>query len=184
MAISRLIVGLGNPGKEYERTYHNAGFLALEHLTEGSEQNWKRPSNAHATEGKWEYLRAGEAVFLRPLTFMNRSGAAVKQALAYFNLRPAELLVIHDDSDIPLGEFKLVSGRGSAGHKGVESIQQALKTRDFRRLRLGIRPEANPPSLTLRRARAGDFVLKKMSAADVKKIYSALTATKLKLMEN
>ncbi len=171
----RIIIGLGNPGKEYEKTYHNAGFLALEHL---ARKTVGKPAFAKASTGKWEYLKTGETVLVRPLTFMNRSGEAVKGALAYFKVPPEKLLVIHDDSDLPLGKCKLVLSRGSAGHKGVESVQKALKTKNFWRLRLGIRPTG------ARRAKAGDFVLAKISATGLKMLYSALDGTKLKVTEN
>jgi PTH1 family peptidyl-tRNA hydrolase len=165
-------VGLGNPGKDYEKTYHNAGFLALQYLARGAEKKWKKGA------ANWEYLKTGEKILVRPLTFMNNSGQAVKSALAYFKAPPEDLLVVHDDSDLPLGKFKLAFGRGSAGHKGVESIQKALQTKDLWRLRLGIRPA------TAKRAKAADFVLKKVSPAGLKAIYSALDGTKLNVTEN
>lgn len=178
--MTTLIIGLGNPGKEYEKTYHNAGFLALQHLARDAGKNWKRGADS------WEYLKLGKSILVRPLTFMNNSGQAVKSALAYFKVLPQNLLVIHDDSDLPLGKYKLVFGRGSAGHKGVESIQKALKTKEFSRLRLGIRPEVKGVGLPPegRREKAETFVLKKMSSADLKKLYGALEETKLNLTEN
>lgn len=166
----RVIAGLGNPGKEYEKTYHNAGFLALEYIVRGTGKKWKKGTD------KWEYLKNKESVFVRPLTFMNNSGEAIKNALVYFGAKPQDLLLIHDDSDLPLGKFKLTFGRGSAGHRGVESVQKALKTKEFSRLRLGIRRSE--------KIKAGEFVLKNMSDADIKKIYSAVDGTKLKVKEN
>lgn len=170
----KLIVGLGNPGKDYKKTYHNAGFLALEYFTRSAEKNWKMGAD------NWKYLKAGEKIFVRPLTFMNNSGEAVKSVLAYFKAPPADLLVVHDDSDLPLGRFKLSFGQGSAGHKGVESIQKALRTKNFWRLRLGIRPA----SLLGRRAKAGEFVLKKISPHGLKALYFALEDSNLKVTEN
>lgn len=171
----KLIAGLGNPGKEYQKTYHNSGLLALARLARNSGGKWKKGN------GGWEYAEIGGTILLRPLIFMNQSGGAIRAALAYFKISPEKLLIIHDDSDLALGKFKLVFGRGAAGHKGVESIQKTLGTKNFWRLRLGIRPEANFSSPKLRRAKAGDFVLKNMSAAEVKKIYSALEGARVKL---
>jgi PTH1 family peptidyl-tRNA hydrolase len=184
----KLILGLGNPGKEYQNTYHNAGFLALQYL---GEQIAGKPVFLKAPRGKWEYLKSGDKILVRPLTFMNQSGSAAKSALAYFKIPPAEMLVIHDDADIPLGKFKLVFGRGSAGHKGVESIQKALGTKEFSRLRLGIQPvshnSATPgggDATGKTRIKAGELVLKKISPGELKKLYSALEEAKLKVTEN
>jgi PTH1 family peptidyl-tRNA hydrolase len=163
----KIIAGLGNPGKDYEKTYHNAGFLALEHLSGSEKNSWRKVGSG------WQYLKIGEKIFLRPLTFMNNSGGAVKNALAYFKVSPENLLLVHDDSDLPLGAFKLAFGRGAAGHKGVESVQKALGTKNLWRLRLGIRKKAG--------IKAETFVLKKMPAADLRKLYSVLDGAKLKL---
>lgn len=164
MAASKLIVGLGNPGKDYQNTYHNIGCMFLDYLFDSAK--FKVYKN-------FEYLKIGNVVVVKPLTFMNESGAAVASAVRYFKAKTNELLIIHDDSDIELGKYKISAGRGSAGHKGVKSIIKAVGTKDFARLRIGVRREANPPSLNLpagkaglRRARASDFVLKKISKID------------------
>ncbi|HTY39809.1 MAG TPA: aminoacyl-tRNA hydrolase [Candidatus Paceibacterota bacterium] len=155
----KLVVGLGNPGLEYDHTYHNAGQLALEWLA--GEASWKnRPT--------FEYARMKGMILVRPKTFMNDSGNAVTAALSYFKIQPVDLLVIHDESDLPLGTAKLVFGRGAAGHRGVSSIIAALGTKDFWRLRLGIR---------IRRGKAGGFVLKKMTAPEREILYGALGAS-------
>jgi PTH1 family peptidyl-tRNA hydrolase len=152
----QLIAGLGNPDKEYDNTYHNAGFLAVRYLTrEGAAgTSFKQLKN-------FEYCRLGKArgiVFLKPRGFMNESGRAVKAAAGYFKIGPERILIIHDDSDIKLGDYKLSFGRNSAGHKGVQSIIEALKTKNFWRLRLGIRRESG--------VKAERFVLKKMAPGD------------------
>jgi len=142
------IVGLGNPGEEYERTRHNAGRLALEYFAKKNEfAEWdfskkyeslvsegkiKKPASAKASAGK------ENALLLLPETFMNNSGKAVK------NLSPKNLIVVHDDIDLPLGKFKIAFGRGSGGHKGVESVMRALKTKDFWRIRIGVAPKKKP----------------------------------------
>lgn len=140
----KLIIGLGNPGKEYEKTYHNAGFLAIDFLTKNS----PIPK------------------LLKTDVFMNQSGSFVAKISKKHHIKPDEILIIHDDSDIELGNYKLSFNRGSAGHNGVESIIKALKTKNFWRLRIGIRPPTriNSNQDKIRPLKkAGDFVLKKIS---------------------
>lgn len=132
-----VIVGLGNPGKEYEKTRHNAGRTAVELIAtqEGLDEFvFNKTANALVSRGKV----AGEnATLVLPETMMNLSGKAVA-AFVKTPKAAKDLLVVHDDLDLPLGTIKMVFGRGSGGHKGVESIMRAVKTRDFARIRLGI----------------------------------------------
>ena len=141
----KLIIGLGNPGKEFENTYHNAGALFVNYLK------------------KFKSSVIGHKLLVSD-SYMNLSGRFVKRVLKKYKTKPGELLLIHDDSDIPLSKYKFSFGRGSAGHKGVESAINALGTENFWRLRIGIRPKAGPP----RRVKAGDLVLKKISPKDLK----------------
>ena len=136
-----LIVGLGNPGRQYAKTRHNLGWQVLDRLAEKLKIGFKA--------GKGEYYAAlleegdREIVFLKPITYMNGSGIAVKEALAFFGKTPAELLVVLDDMALPLGKLRLRSKGSSGGHNGLESIIYQLQTEDFARLRLGIgTPEA------------------------------------------
>jgi len=132
-----VIVGLGNPGKEYEKTRHNAGRSAVELVAKNNDFDefvFNKTSNALIAKGAVE----GEnATLVLPETMMNLSGKAVAN---YVKSPKAakNLLVIHDDLDLPLGTIKMVFGRGSGGHKGVESIMRAVKTKDFARIRIGI----------------------------------------------
>lgn len=174
----KVIVGLGNPGKTYSGTYHNAGFMALDYLIPTKNKKWRRGGS------KWQFLKSDGRIFLRPLTFMNLSGKAIKNALNYFQIPPAEMLVIHDDADLELGSIKLSFGRGAGGHRGVASIQQALGTKNFWRLRIGIREKTKHFFPAGRRPKAGEFVLQKMPAAAARKIYSALTDVRVKVKEN
>jgi len=119
-----LIVGLGNPGKEYEKTRHNIGYLVIDELA-------KQKSN--------------NVVLLKPQTFMNNSGEAVLAAVNFYKIKPVDLWIIHDDVDLRLGEFKISKNRGSAGHKGVESIIKKLGTKDFNRVRIGTCPQKGKP---------------------------------------
>ncbi len=152
MARKRIFIGLGNPGKEYENTYHNAGLLAVDQLADA-------PFKKH--KGLFEYTTAPDAVFIRPLTYMNESGSAAREALKKFNARAEDLTVIHDESDLPLGTFKVSKGRGAAGHKGVQSIIDALGTNEFTRIRIGIRDPRER-----RRKKAGEFALARIAARD------------------
>lgn len=145
-----LIIGLGNPGKAYARTYHNTGYLAVDFLTGGARF-------AATPLKQFLYFKKGGDVFVKPLTFMNDSGAAAKEALKYFKMKPEECAVVHDDSDIELGAFKIAFARGSAGHKGVESVIAHLGTNGFWRVRIGVRK---------RRGKAGDLVLKPIAPKD------------------
>ena len=154
----RIIAGLGNPGPEYKATYHNAGRLALDYLLRDA-----KPDFRAGRDKSFEYAKVGRSIYLRPLVFMNDSGRAVKAALNYFKLAPRELLVLQDDSDLPLGTWRLSSNRGDAGHHGVESLIAQLGRRDFARLRIGIR--------TREGAKAEEFVLRRLTPMAQKKLY-------------
>lgn len=147
-----LVVGLGNPGREYASHRHNVGFMAVDELA--------RRVSADAFRDKFsaEYARceiAGEpAILLKPQTYMNRSGDSVQPAMAFFKVAPAELVVLHDELDIPFGEVRLKMGGGHAGHNGLRSIMERVGSGDFGRVRIGIgRP---PPGF---RGEVADFVL-------------------------
>lgn len=147
-----LVVGLGNPGREYASHRHNVGFMAVDEIA--------RRVGADAFRDKFsgEYARceiAGEpAVLLKPTTFMNLSGQSVQPAMAFFKVAPADLVVLHDELDIPFGEVRLKMGGGHAGHNGLRSILERAGAGDFGRVRIGIgRP---PPGF---RGEVADFVL-------------------------
>jgi PTH1 family peptidyl-tRNA hydrolase len=128
----RLIVGLGNPGREYERTRHNVGFLLLERLAMGKAE-WRR-------ERAWSALLAKlDGVLLcKPQTYMNLSGNAVAAVAGFFQIPAAQILVVSDDMALPLGRLRLRAGGSSGGQKGLKSIVEALGTPEVARLRLGI----------------------------------------------
>ncbi|MBI3045979.1 MAG: aminoacyl-tRNA hydrolase [Candidatus Harrisonbacteria bacterium] len=143
-----LIIGLGNPDKKYENTYHNVGHLFADYLS------------SHMSHVTCHMLKSD--------VYMNESGAFVKKMLKKYGAKPEELLIAHDDSDITLGDYKFSFGRGAAGHHGIENIQAVLKTKNFWRLRIGIRPISPIGLIKLKRLKAGKFVLKKITAADKK----------------
>lgn len=147
----KLVVGLGNPGKEYEQTRHNVGFLVVDELK-------SRGVSAH---------------LLKPQTYMNRSGEAVQQEMVYYKISLADLIVIHDDADIAFGSFKIERGRGSAGHNGVQSIIEALGGENgFTRLRVGIgRPTfLDSDGNSLPHQGLEDWVLRRFTAEEEKKL--------------
>jgi len=134
-----VIVGLGNPGKEYETTRHNAGRSAVELVAKNNDFDefvFNKTANALVAKGA---IEGENATLVLPETMMNASGKAVSTVVK--SVKAAKnLLVIHDDLDLPLGTIKMVFGRGSGGHKGVESVMRSIKTKDFARLRIGVAP--------------------------------------------
>ena len=141
----RLIVGLGNPGREYAWTRHNLGWQVVAYLAE----EWRISPSKKSLESVWGQGRVGgETVILaQPTTFMNLSGQAVSLLLAYFKLSPENLVVVHDDLDVPLWRIKIVEGGGPGGHRGILSIVGQLHTEEFLRVKLGIgRPPAMMPT--------------------------------------
>jgi PTH1 family peptidyl-tRNA hydrolase len=133
----RLIVGLGNPGREYEKTRHNAGFRWVDAIAERKRAVWKRETKfagytTKVEEGEREFL------LLKPATYMNESGRSVAALLRFFKIEPASMLIVHDELDLPPGTVKLKRGGGTGGHNGLEDIVAALDTKDFWRLRIGI----------------------------------------------
>jgi PTH1 family peptidyl-tRNA hydrolase len=135
----KLVVGLGNPGKEYEGTRHNIGFAVLDRLAEkfgcSFRSKWRFSAKiAEAAAGD-----AGKVVFAKPQTYMNRSGTAVNALLRWLKVAPAQLLVVVDDADLPLGQIRLRVAGGSGGHNGLRSIIETLGgNEEFARLRVGI----------------------------------------------
>lgn len=147
----RLIVGLGNPGPEYEQTRHNAGFWLVDNLAGG---RLMRESRYNALAAKTNI--AGQEVWLlEPQTYMNRSGQAVGALARFYKIAPEDILVIHDELDLPPGAAKIKKGGSSAGHNGLKDITAALGSQDYWRLRIGI---GHPRSLNLQQ-QVADYVL-------------------------
>ncbi len=132
----KLIVGLGNPGREYESTRHNIGFMIVDKLAHelgGIDATWKEDKVRKAF-----VARVGDVILAKPLTFMNNSGIAVGALVRFYKLAPQDLWVLHDDIDLPLGKIRIRESGGTGGHHGIESIASALKTDAFVRFRMGI----------------------------------------------
>ncbi len=134
-AAPRLIVGLGNPGADYSETRHNAGFRLCERLADQLNAPFSNESRFH---GRVANARAAGVWLLMPQTFMNRSGQSVGALARFHRIQPAEILVLHDELDIPPGQLRLKFGGGLGGHNGLKDITAHLGTQDFWRLRIGI----------------------------------------------
>lgn len=167
----RMVAGLGNPGEEYARTRHNAGFCAVDELArQANVTYWKNQSGAEvasirvndsdAEDGKREVL------LVKPQSYMNTSGGPISKLCASHKIRPEELLVIHDELDIPAGDVRVKVGGGHAGHNGLRSIIDKLGSRDFSRIRVGI---GDPPG----RMAVADFVLKQLRAREAEEFDDA-----------
>ncbi len=150
MNAPRLVVGLGNPGAEYENTRHNAGFWFVDQLARDL-----KASLAPQAKFFGRAARAGELWLLQPTTFMNRSGQAVAALANFYKIAASEILVVHDELDLAPGAIRLKQGGGNGGHNGLKDIQARLGTPDFWRLRLGI---GHPRTLGLSQ-QVVDFVL-------------------------
>lgn len=142
-----LIVGLGNPGAEYTRTRHNAGFQVLARLGENWRANWVYEKKFNARLARLE--RGDRRGFLcEPQTYMNASGEAVQAVASFYKIPVSGLLVVVDDADLPLGEIRLRPGGSSGGHHGLESIEQHMGTREYARQRIGIGRQAGVREIT------------------------------------
>ncbi len=155
----KLVVGLGNPGPRYARTRHNYGFM----VADAARRRFDLPE--FREEAKWQALVsdgpvAGEKIILaEPLTFMNASGESVRALLGFYKLSPADLLVVHDELDLPFGSLRLSQDASAAGHNGVSDIIEKLGTQAFARLRLGVAPEGGRAV----RGDGADFVLSRFT---------------------
>jgi PTH1 family peptidyl-tRNA hydrolase len=142
-----LIVGLGNPGKEYARTRHNAGFIVVDQLAKRWRADWKNEKKFGARIARAE-LSERQVLLCEPQTFMNSSGESVAAVVNFYQIALARVLVILDDADLPLGQVRLRPSGSSGGHHGLESIEQHLGLRDYARLRIGIGRTAGPREIT------------------------------------
>jgi len=141
----KLIVGLGNPGDEYAKTRHNAGFWVVDEIARKLEGNWKNEKARHALTCKVSF-QDNDVLLAKPQTFMNDSGRAVAALLFFYKIKPEDVLVVQDDMDIEAGKYKFHLGGRAAGHHGIESIQELLPDMEINRLRVGIgRPD--PPQM-------------------------------------
>lgn len=164
-----LVVGLGNPGKGYENTRHNAGARAAERLAEELDLHLKPARRAPALAGE-SNLDGRRLVVARSGTFMNESGRSVAALARYYDVEPDRIVVLHDDLDLAPGALRLKLGGGNAGHHGLDSVTKALGSGGFYRVRIGIGRPRSP------RQEPADFVLEPMSAEAAEKLGAAETA--------
>ena len=162
MSQTRLIVGLGNPGKDYEDTRHNLGFLVVEHLVKKNNLRFRKSSftNGLTAEGK---VAGNDLCCLLPSTYMNNAGTAVKQAVLSKDLDHADILIVCDDLHLDFGQIRIRNKGSDGGHNGLASVIGHLGTQDFARLRLGI---GTPP----KGAESVDYVLGKWTAREEKQL--------------
>jgi PTH1 family peptidyl-tRNA hydrolase len=157
-SLDLLVVGLGNPGREYARTRHNVGQMVVDELARRHDGSWRSKFSGQLAEIR---LDGHKVALLKPETYMNESGRSVGAAVRFYKVEPSEVLVLHDEGDFDLGRLELKSGGGLAGHNGLRSIAQHLKTQDFVRLRIGVgRPERGDPRPL------ADYVLSDFDPAD------------------
>jgi PTH1 family peptidyl-tRNA hydrolase len=158
-----IIIGLGNPGSQYKNTRHNVGFLAVDKFAKINnfpDFQLQKKSNALVSESE-------NIILVKPQTFMNESGKAVQEIIR--NMQPENIIVIHDDIDLPIGKIKIIKERGSAGHKGVESIIENIGNENLIRIRIGIGGENKTEALKI--------VLKNFSADEQKIINEVISKT-------
>ena len=158
-----LIAGLGNPGSRYEKTRHNVGFLAVEACIRRQPLDCKEKEDYKICKGS---LGDEKIIFLEPLTFMNRSGIAVRRIMQKSNISPQQLIVIHDDLDLETGSLKIRKKGSSGGHKGIESIIQHIGTQEFIRIKIGIGRDPFVPT--------EKYVLSKFRKDDIQVIREAI----------
>lgn len=138
-----LVAGLGNPGREYARTRHNVGFLVCDELARRHGGSFRSKFSGELADVR---LDGGRVALLKPQTYMNESGRSVGAAARFYKLEPQHLLVVHDEADLDLGRLQARAGGGLAGHNGLRSVAQHLRSQDFLRLRVGVgRPERGDP---------------------------------------
>lgn len=173
-----LIVGLGNPGKEYARTRHNAAWIILDNLLEGY---WEEDKFAHAQTQEKDFADT-RVVFVKPQTFMNNSGKSVKFLVDRHNLSSERVIVLYDDVALPLGTFKISYDRSDGGHNGVASVIEQLRTQRFIRIRIGVGPTTLIAKIQKKTKKLSDFVLSHFSKGELEDI-EKLTPTLKEVLE-
>ena len=174
----KLIIGLGNPGKKYEETWHNLGFLVIDQLEAKSAGEFLKCKNSKKHQAQiYENNSPEEKIILaKPQIFMNNSGQAVKSLVSFYKIKPRDLWVIHDDIDLPLGKIRISRNSSAAGHKGIQSIINELGSQEFVRFRIGVQPT------TPMKVPTEKYVLQKINRAD-KMIIDKTTKTVLTAIE-
>jgi len=169
----KVVVGLGNPGQQYEQTRHNAGFVFLDYLASAVACGWMASGQFQGELANCS-IAGNKLILLKPMTFMNRSGLSVGSLLRYYKIKPEEMLVVHDELELPEGVVKMKRDGGHAGHNGLRDIIAHIDSRDFYRLRVGIgRPAmgSNVADYVLSRpSREGHVMLERVCQSMAEKI--------------
>lgn len=160
----KLVVGLGNPGKQYEQTKHNIGFMCLDYYANQQKESFKFERKFNG-----ETLKIANLLLLKPHTFMNLSGESIRLVMNYYDIEIEDVLVIYDDLDLPLGKLRLREQGGPGGHNGIKSIIEQLKTDEFKRVRIGI--DSNPM------IEAKDYVLGRFTKEELDVIVASAKQT-------
>jgi PTH1 family peptidyl-tRNA hydrolase len=172
----KLIVGLGNPGPKYQMTRHNIGFLFIDALVEVYDGQ-RRFKNEFKAETQKVQIAGQPVLVCKPQTFMNNSGEAVQPLMGFYGIEPRDLIVVHDEVDVPFGELRFQIKRGHGGHNGIRNIHQLLGTDDYARLRLGVgRPPVFVNDEGVRRAQqeVHEWVLSPFSKAEQARMHEVL----------
>ncbi len=155
----KLIVGLGNPGKDYAKTRHNVGFIVVDNYL--GDVKWQEDKDALIY---FDNINGEKVCFLKPQSFMNLSGNAISRVVNYYDIKLEDVLIIHDDMDLSVGSYKLKVNSSSGGHNGIKSIITCLKTESFARLKIGIGKCMDIPTV--------DYVLGKLSKKEIEDLQS------------
>ena len=163
-----LVVGLGNPGKEYEGTRHNIGFEAIDYLSD----KYNIELNREKFKGVFGegFIQGKKVILLKPTTYMNLSGEAVRAVMDYYKIAIEDILIVYDDLSLELGRIRFRANGSDGGHNGIKSVIQHLGTKDVARLKIGIGPQPNIPSEV--------FVLQNFSKEELDNLKGALTKAK------
>jgi len=179
----KLIIGLGNPGTQYQNTWHNAGFLAIDEIKNNDQVGFSEFKNNKKMRAEITEKNdiTGKIILAKPQTFMNNSGQSVKTLMNFYKIKLSDVWIIHDDIDLPLGKIRISKNASAGGHKGIQSIIDELASQEFIRFRIGIASEKQ------RLVPTESYVLQKIDKEDkiiinesIKKILSAI---ELGLME-
>jgi len=165
----KLIISIGNPGKEYQYTRHNFGHLSIDALAEKKNLVWKKNKKANSFTVDFQNGRE-KIVLAKTDVYMNESGKAVRALKSFYKMPNHKIIIIHDDIDLPFSKIRLSTKRGDGGHKGIENIIKHLKSKDFKRIRLGIGPQ---------KGKSEDFVLKKFNSEEKKRLSELIDTSHL-----
>jgi peptidyl-tRNA hydrolase, PTH1 family len=165
----KLIISLGNPGEKYQATRHNFGHLSLDALVDKKNLSWKKNKKANSLTADFQSKRE-KVILAKTDVYMNESGKAVRGLKSFYKMPTNKIIIIHDDIDLPFGKIRLSKKRGAGGHKGIEDIIKHLKSKDFKRIRLGIGPQ---------KGKSEDFVLKKFSPEEKKQLSEIIDTSHL-----